>query len=82
MTDAPQTSHTFRAMGNLHGYYGCFPITLLTCRVCGRQLYGDWQWNFTDAEAHKACVRADGCLDVDVEVVGLERWQPEAIVHD
>ena len=71
MSDASQTSHTFRAIGNLHGYHGCFPVMVLVCRVCGRDLYGDWQWNFTDAEAHKDCVRADGYLDVTVHVDGL-----------
>jgi hypothetical protein len=82
MNNAPPTVHTFRALGNFHGYHGCFPVMVLVCRVCGRVLYGDWQWNFTNAEAHKDCVRADGCLDVNVEVLGLERWQPEVIAHD
>jgi hypothetical protein len=71
------TVHTFRASADIKGWYGSSPRLTLTCRVCGRGLFGDWEYNFTDAEAHAACVR-DGLLDVTANIVGLLPFIPEA----
>ena len=62
--------YSFDAAGDIEGKRGSFPTLQLICKVCGRTLYGDWQYNFTDAEAHAACVE-DGILRVQAQIDGL-----------
>lgn len=68
-----ETSFTFLAIGDIHGWRDSFPELRLHCRICDRELYGDWQYNFT--EAHAACVR-DGLLYVIARIRGLQVYEP------
>ena len=70
-----ESDFAFLATADIDGQRGSFPDLRLFCRICGRALYGDWEYNFTDNEAHAACVR-DGRLYVIARINGLHVYEP------
>lgn len=70
MEKTKQAIFIFKAVADKYGLHGCYPGMDLFCVRCGKPLYLDWQYNFTDREAHADCVR-DGQLRVEVRIEGL-----------
>jgi len=65
-----ELSVAFRAMLSIASRNGNGPDIRCFCQKCGRGLDGDYQYNFTDVEAHRNCVDSDGRLAVKVVIMG------------
>lgn len=65
--------HSFNATADIEGHNGSFPSLRLICKTCGKGFYGDWEYNFTDPEAHAGCT-IDGVLRVHAQIDGLLPW--------
>jgi hypothetical protein len=50
------------------------PVLRIVCEVCGKGLYGDFEYNYTAEEAHRYCTNAAGDT-LTVRMV-IEHWPP------